>query len=119
MTNLVKELRKTIKEARISPERASHFIGCSAKSVFRWLHSEHNPRPGYQRMIRIGIKKIKEAYPEIKETKDLMQKIKGLWPKIKYEIIPEEKDELLDIQNSQPLEIYIEKLEQLIKKYGK
>jgi len=120
MTNLVKELRQAIKEARISPERASHFIGCSAKSVFRWLHGEHNPRPGHQRMIEQGIEKIREAYPPERESSySLALRARGLWRKIKKDMTLEEKSELFDINFSKGTKAYIEKLQELVKKYGK
>ena len=68
-------------------------------------------------MIREGIEKIREAYPERESTWDLLQKSKRLWPKIRQELTFEERAELLDLQNSKPLKVYIEKLEELVKKY--
>lgn len=83
MINLVKELRTLLAEKHLSPEKASHFIGCSTNSVIRWLRNENPPSQVYRRMIQEGIAKIKEAYPEIKKQRLYLGFVSSYCPGLK------------------------------------
>jgi len=70
MNKYVKNLKAVIKESRISLETASRFIGCSSKTVLRWLIEENIPQPVSEQKIRIGIKRIKEEFPDFKTEEE-------------------------------------------------
>ena len=59
MEDLIKELKKVMKEKDFSPEKASKYLGCSAKQIRRWLTDKATPTYVYQNLIRKGINKIK------------------------------------------------------------
>ena len=115
MIDLVRELKKVMKDKNLSAEKASHFIGCSAKTVFRWLDNENPPNQASIRMIRNGIEKIKAAFPE--STYELALKGRTLWRKVKHKLTVEERAELFDTNNSKGTEAYIEMLQGLVQKY--
>ena len=60
MTDLVKELKEIMEEKYLSTETTSRYLGCSAKTVHRWLHDKAVPSVTSQRRIRKGIETIKE-----------------------------------------------------------
>lgn len=60
MEDLIKELKKVMKEKGLSPEKASKYLGCSAKQIRRWITSKATPTYVYQNLIRKGINKIKK-----------------------------------------------------------
>ena len=43
MIEIVKELRKLLKEKRVSPETAAGYIGASGREVRRWVDGEAVP----------------------------------------------------------------------------
>lgn len=59
MEDLIKELKEIMKEKSLSPEKASKYLGCSAKQIRRWLTGKAMPTYVYQNLIRKGINKIK------------------------------------------------------------
>ena len=72
---LIKELKKVMQEGGLSAEQASHYIGCSAKTVFRWLYGESIPHLAFQRLIREGIDKIKETFPKKENIRPHLQSL--------------------------------------------
>jgi len=66
MNDLIKELKTVIKKKRLSQEAASIYIGCSSRTVFRWLHGLKKPNLTSQRLIQEGLDKIRAAYPDKK-----------------------------------------------------
>lgn len=73
MTKLVKELKRTMKENKLSAEETSHYLRCSAKTIFRWLKGENDPTLSYQRIIRNGIDRINEAFPKKEKTRPYLK----------------------------------------------
>jgi len=57
--NLIEELKKVMEENGFSCETMSKFIGCSGKTVDRWITGESWPTFPYQKMIKTGIRKVK------------------------------------------------------------
>ena len=58
--DLIKELKKIMKERNFSADSMSKFIGCSARQVDRWISGEAKPTLVYQTLIRKGINKVKK-----------------------------------------------------------
>ena len=117
MNTLVKDLKKLMSKKGLSPERASHFIGCSTNTVIRWVKNLNPPSRRYRRMIEEGIVKIKEAYPEKKVTYNMAVKARDLYQQVKYSMTLEEKAELFDIHQEKGHEGYVKSLKALCKKY--
>ena len=92
MTNLVKELKRVMKEKHLSAESTSRHIGCSAKTIHRWLYNKSTPNLTYQRLIRDGIDKIKKAYPEMKKHRPRFQLLVALCTDNLRTISEKEKD---------------------------
>lgn len=67
MIELIKELKRVMEERLISPEGASRYIGCAAKSVYRWVANEVTPNLVYRQQIKNAIKKMKRDFPVIDE----------------------------------------------------
>ena len=59
MEKLVKELKEIMEERSFSCETAAKFIGCSGRQVDRWLREEAKPTLVYLRLIKKGIKRMK------------------------------------------------------------
>lgn len=118
MIALVKELKTLMDQNGLSPERASHHIGCSVQTVIRWLKNENPPSVMYQQMIRGGIVKIKEAYPTVESDYSLGLKARDLYRKVRRFMTLKEKAELIDIHQEKGIVAYAGKLKELIKKYG-
>ena len=117
MNETVKELKKCLDLVNISPEKASKLIGCSTLTVYRWLRGENPPSRTSQRRIKEGIEKIKEAYPKIEPGYGLALKMTSLWRIVRDDLTPEEHLELFNINDSKGVHAYVEKLEELVKKY--
>jgi len=117
MNELIKELKTVLEEKRLSQEAASTYIGCSSRTVFRWLHGLKTPNLTSQRLIKKAIEKIREEYPDKESSYELALKARSLYRKIKNDMTLKEKSELLDINNSKGTKAYIKKLQELVEKY--
>jgi len=116
MVKIIKELKKIMEERHVSMETISRHIGCSAKTVRRWLLNENPPNLTSQRMIQEGLESIRESYPVT--NYELAMKARLLYKKIKRQISYPEKVELFGINQTEGVEAYIQKLEELVKKYA-
>jgi len=58
--DLIDELKTIMRERGFSCDTMARFIGCSGKTVDRWLSGESNPTQVYQRLIRKGIRRVKK-----------------------------------------------------------
>lgn len=56
----VEDLRRVMKQKRLSPERAAPFIGCTFREIYRWLDGEAQPMLLYRRAIAEGVRRMKE-----------------------------------------------------------
>lgn len=56
---LIEDLKKVMEEKGFSCDTMSKFIGCSGRQVDRWLLGESKPTFPYQKMIKQGIKKVR------------------------------------------------------------
>lgn len=68
MIELIKELKRVMEQFRVSPEGASRYIGCAAKSVYRWIQEESVPTLVYRDRIRDAIEKMRADAPLIEDT---------------------------------------------------
>ncbi len=116
MIEITRELKSLMKEKNLSAEEASHYIHCSAKSVFRWIRNESPPRADSRRLILAGIVRIKEAHPTT--VYEMMLKARTLYRKISRHVTHQEKAELFDINRTKGTEAYIKMLEELVKRYA-
>jgi len=57
---LIEQLRSTLLQKGISPERAAPFFEVSFKTLYRWLNYESNPTKLYRKAIRQGLRRIKK-----------------------------------------------------------
>lgn len=119
MIAIVKELKDLIKEKNITAEKASHYIDCSAKVVYRWIQDVCPPTERSIGKIKEGIRKIKEAFPEPKSVYELPLKARSLYRKIQrhHVLSREEKAKLQEINMDEGTEAYIKALEVLVEKY--
>ena len=58
--DLIEELKQTMKEHGFSCDTMARFIGCSGKTVDRWLAGESTPTKVYQGLIRKGLRRVKK-----------------------------------------------------------
>jgi transcriptional regulator with XRE-family HTH domain len=58
MIQIILNLKKILKEKRLSPEQASGYIGCSGNQIRRWIKGTSKPSPIYREAIQNGIEKI-------------------------------------------------------------
>jgi hypothetical protein len=59
MIDIVKELRRVLKEKKISPETAALFIGVSGREIRRWFDESFIPNLESRKAMRRGIRRIK------------------------------------------------------------
>ena len=57
---LIEELRSTIEQKKLSPERAAPFFEVNFRTLYRWLNYESIPTKLYRKAIRQGIRRIQE-----------------------------------------------------------
>ena len=57
---LIEELRLTIKQKGLSPERAAPFFEVNFRTLYRWLNYESSPSKLYRKAMRLGIKRIQK-----------------------------------------------------------
>jgi len=60
MIDIVRELKRVMREKKISPETAAIFIGISGREVRRWLDETFIPNLSSRRAIRQGIRRIRK-----------------------------------------------------------
>jgi len=56
--NETEELKKTLQEKGISQERAARDIGVSIRTLFRWIHGQHQPNELGKKAIRDYLRKL-------------------------------------------------------------
>jgi len=61
MIELLKELKRIMKEKEISAEAAALFIGVHGREVRRWLDEEFVPNLQSRKKIRRGIRRIRKS----------------------------------------------------------
>lgn len=78
-SNLIQELDLILKQKNLTPEQASHYIGCSFKQIYRWLQGVSTPSLIYRKAIQRGIKRMRGLASinmgGIFEDRDLYKKI--------------------------------------------
>lgn len=60
MIEIIRELKRVMKEKKISPETAALFIGVHGREIRRWLAEEFIPNVESRKKIRRGIRRIKK-----------------------------------------------------------
>lgn len=72
-------LRAALTRHGISAITAARFIGAGAKSLYNWLHGEHEPSAIWREKIRSGLRRMERAYgPDEAETTRRLFKL--VWP---------------------------------------
>ena len=117
MDKVIEELQKAIKDNALSQEAAARYVGCSWPSIQRWLSEKLIPSRISKQKIRAGLAKINKAFPEKKSIYQQSMEARELYRKVKAKISYQEKEELFDINQSDGLEVYIKRLEELIEQY--
>lgn len=127
MIDLIKELKRVMEERKISPEGASRYIGCAAKSIYRWLDDEATPNLVYQERIQQAIRKMKKLFPvddRLRRGLDHLGALKTFLPPVLK--IKDEKEAAIILADLPPDElqnIYVsgrdeETTVELLKKYA-
>jgi len=126
MNKYVKNLKAVMKETRISLETASRLIGCSSKTVYRWLTEESNPRPASEQLIKNGIEKIKEEFPDFNFIKArtafhkafaIAKERRKVWDRIKRKLSKEDKVKVAELMLLREKE-QMEQFKKLDQKYN-
>lgn len=129
MIELVKGLKRTMKERLIGVEEAARLIGCTSRNLYRWLDGEITPTVKMQNAIRLGMRKMQRMFPTEDEGRmgeALLQVLKGfLSPGLKVKdeekavrnLVRLDKDDQLNVFQSGWITDEDEAIE-FLKKYG-
>lgn len=57
---LIEELRSTLEQRGLSPERAAPFFEVNFRTLYRWLNYESSPTRLYRKAITTGLRRIEK-----------------------------------------------------------
>ena len=107
----IDELRRERQRLGLSTLQLSAFFrDVSYRAVYRWFHHPKRIYPAYRKIIRAGLRRLKELpTPEA----DPLTENRRLYRLVRKYLTPAEKKELFDLEFDQ----YGEKLKELAKQY--